>query len=195
MIAYFVRRIVGGMVTLFFAELLIYTLVIYIPPAREPACCIHHTHQAKAQALWRREIETIIDNDQPWPLSYVAWLFDPSDKSWEVMVYEDGFLMGTRDVRTNFDIALFDWRLQGSGVLTGYLGSSLIVAPGQDVVDMFGRGLGEFLLIAALALPVSMATVAVQRLRRPLVSGLSPNFPMSRNLLDQRLCPMRMLGL
>ncbi len=202
MIAYFARRIVGGVVTLFLAGLMIYTFVKYGPQPRvdpvvkygpqlrvEPVCCRECCvvpGEGQLEIIWRSELDKIIDDDQPWPVSYFAWLFNPDDITYTK--YEENGDVGV--YTKGIDI----FGIKGNGILTGDLGESVNVDQGMPVVDVFGQGLGEFMLLLALLPFTALAFLAVQRRGRSSTNGL-PNLPQSRKLFDQYLPPVRLPGL
>jgi hypothetical protein len=185
MVAYFARRLVGEVVTLFLAGLLIHTCLWYGPGGRVP-----FWERITQDASWchhcsREFIQHTIDInnfDRPWPLSYLAWLFDPSESAELVEVYEDGIFVGTTWADRGIVIDLFGLHIHGSGALTGDFDYSTDVARGQNVVDAFGMGVGELLLLMVLTLFVSISVVVVQRRGRPPVKNLpySPREPVAR---------------
>lgn len=171
MIAYFAWRLVGGVVTLFLAGLLIHTVLWYGPGGRAP-----QWERMTQDAFWCRhcsheyiEHEVDINNfDKSWPLSYLAWLFDPSEAEELARHYtstgvSDGFAFVPRGIR----MELGTFQVAGSGALTGNLDYSVGVERGQKVEDVFGKGTGELMLLSVLLLFASMSLVAVQRRRRP----------------------------
>ncbi len=190
MIAYFVRRLVGGIFTFFASTLVIFSVIIYAPGGPMFTLYVEDTDYNPSPTFLNR-VMAFYHTDQPWPVSYMAWLFDPNGPK---PLWHQEATSSARDLRTGMNIEIGNFHLRGSGVLTGDLGVSIIVEQGQPVTDVFGEGLAIMLLMA-LTLPVLMGVVVVQRRRRPPVYGLPPNYPMSRNLLDQRLCPMRVPGL
>ncbi len=190
MIAYFVRRIVGGVVTLFLAALVMHTFVLYAPggpkeqldQAESFAATQRYDHGSELRRIYRK----LYDLDKPWPVGSLAWLFDPSDTS-EVR-YD---LQGNVHTSTK-GIDIFG--IKGSGILTGDLGESVQVDQGMPVVDLFGPELGQFMLLLAILPSTALAFLVVQRGGRSSTNGL-PNLPQSRKLFDQYLPPVRLPGL
>jgi ABC-type dipeptide/oligopeptide/nickel transport system permease component len=209
MLVYFARRIVDGVATLFFAGLVIYSLILYFPsgimsPGPRPyseSCCSSTEARKRADEIgqqmtqqWARTWEI----DKPWPVNYVAWLFDPTETietsvTWHGTSFEGGYYE-LFVVPKGVKLTLWDLHVAGSGVLTGDLGRSVSIEPDQPVADVFEEGFGEFMLLMPLALFAAMAFVFVQRRRRPPVPGLS-NYPKTRYLLPQYMRPMRVPGL
>ena len=82
MIAYFIRRVVGGIVTLFLAMFVIHTLVLYAPGGFKGFLDSIITATGPGSGHGKgpvREIFSKYKLDKPWPVSYMAWLFDPGD--------------------------------------------------------------------------------------------------------------------
>jgi ABC-type dipeptide/oligopeptide/nickel transport system permease component len=76
MIAYFVRRLLGGLLTFFVSALAIFSWITYGPSGViEPRVCMH-CHQGGSGSY--QEMEAYFHIDQPWPISYLTWLFDPN---------------------------------------------------------------------------------------------------------------------
>jgi hypothetical protein len=184
MLAYFARRIVGGAVTLFLVGLLMHSLVSFAPNKNFRLIKWGQDYRKGQELL--RGLDLLRDLDKPWPVRYLAWLFDPTD------LYT--LPLELKEMQAVLDIELGGLRLHGSGVLTGDLGFSTEVEWGGKVSDMFGKGLGEFMLLLPFTLFAAMAFVFVQGRRRPPVPGL-PNYPKSRHLLPQYVRPMRIPGL
>jgi peptide/nickel transport system permease protein len=101
---------------------------------------------------------------KPWPLSFFAWLFDPTDTS-EVIVGENG----EEEVSKGLDFMLMGWHIRGSGMLTGDFGrtepsSRVSIGREQLVSEILGSRLGNtialvglsFLLALLLALPIGL---------------------------------------
>ncbi len=199
MIAYFARRIVGGVVTLFLAGLVMYLLLTHLPGgALDPLRHYHHCTTCSSAALamlneQKQQSDRAWEADRPWPINFGAWLFDPDEMTEIFFSYTNVYQRQV--ISKGIDLTLGGLHMAGSGILTGDFGYSVRIDQGRPVLDMFGEGLGEFMLLIALTLPVSMGVGVVQRRRRPLVYWLPPNYPMSRNLLDRSLRPMRTLGL
>jgi ABC-type dipeptide/oligopeptide/nickel transport system permease component len=208
MLVYFARRIVDGVATLFFAGLVIYSLILYFPggmmspgpspysenwsSSTEAGRMAEEMGQQMTQQ-WARTWEI----DKPWLVNYVAWLFDPTETTETSFTWHGASFEGYYErfvVPKGVKLTLWDLHFGGSGVLTGDLGRSVSIEPDQPVADVFGAGFGEFMLLMPLALFAAMAFVFVQRRRRPPVPGL-PNYPKTRYVLPQYVRPMRVPGL
>jgi ABC-type dipeptide/oligopeptide/nickel transport system permease component len=168
MVAYFVRRLVGGVATLVFTSLVIFTSLWYffIQPSsisfawgnRPCPCCVERIYRT-------------FKLDKPWPVNYLAWLFDPVDYS--TRRCESERLSGT------IDVTISGLRIKGYGALTGNLGESWLIERGTPVTDLFGPGLGEFLLATTTAIFLLMAIAVAQRLRRPPLHAFAAHPPPS----------------
>ena len=190
MIAYFARRIAGGAVMLFFAMFVVYTLIIYAPAGAKdeievfPPPTAYNDPHAKEWQDVLRWYEKQFKFDRPWPVSYLAWLFDPDD----TIDYRFEFVNGENKIRAyKKGIDLFG--IRGNGVLTGYFGESIIIGQRELVTDMFGEHLGMSLLFLALLPFVPLAFLLVRR-NRPGID-VPPNHPQSRRLYDQYTYPLR----
>jgi ABC-type dipeptide/oligopeptide/nickel transport system permease component len=200
-ITYFARRLLGGVVTLFFAGLMIHTIVLYAPggvndlgrqllePPIERACC-DITKDLPHFGLHK-----------PWPIGYLAWLFDPAEtethhwqhfseynyydivhiiENYETVWLSDGTFWA--NVPTKLALTWGQFHIPGSGVLTGDFGRSWYVEYGTPVTELLGPSFPASMLLL-VPLPACMVIVAVQRFRRPPVRGLPTLYPQSSRLL------------
>jgi peptide/nickel transport system permease protein len=93
--------------------------------------------------------------DRPWPLSYLAWLFDPT-KTTEMN-------QNRKIVPVGVDISIGEWQLRGSGILTGDFGrvGDLTSYDGQvkrgpTVTTKIEEGWGNSVLLVGLAVLFSI---------------------------------------
>ncbi|HKP54587.1 MAG TPA: hypothetical protein VJ183_18270 [Chloroflexia bacterium] len=199
MIAYFARRIVGGVVTLFLAGLVIYSLVVYRLGGiidSPPRFCHYCTPDPAFIQMGIEENQQLVRElaiDKPWPINYIAWLFDPSETTWAFFTWH-GTDYERQIVTKGINLTIGDFTLAGSGIVTADFGYSLILQPDRPVLDLFGTGLGEFVLLLMLILPASIGLVGIRRRGRPIVYGL-PNFPKSRAVLEGYLRLMKVSGM
>jgi hypothetical protein len=168
MVAWFVRRVVGGLVTFVVASCVLHLLLFEYAFPRCGyiiECAIIDTfipNQNERVYETAQRYEALFDLDKPWPLSYVAWLFDPDDTT-------------RLDKETNavvpsgVDVSIFGLRIQGSGLLTGDFGETVLVRGGIPISEIFGHGLHE-LFAALTGLIIAFTLVAnFQRVGRPTV--------------------------
>jgi ABC-type dipeptide/oligopeptide/nickel transport system permease component len=162
MVAYFVRRLVGGAITLILAWLVIHSVLVYGPGGR-PLESIWNPY---TREVWKNYLERHFGLDQPWPISSLTYLFDPTeccignfdspDKSGAGLTKQRGISLSVNGVT-----------FAGRGALTGDFGVSMFVERRTPVTDLFGPGLGELLLAVTAAIFLLMAVAVAQRLRRP----------------------------
>jgi peptide/nickel transport system permease protein len=146
---YLLRRSIQGFMVLAAASFFIYTILTFAPGG--PLDQIKFASGAGRNPLTERDVERIkklYKLDKPWPLNYVAWLFDPSETT-QLNEYDEVVPKG-------LNISVGGLHLQGSGVLTGDFGRSLFVSNGMPVVDMLGARLGTTLILMVSALLVSL---------------------------------------
>jgi hypothetical protein len=193
MLTHFVRLIGWGLTKLALCSVAIYSLLIYFPgpppnPSREDPCAYAHDH-ASCVASGLRFAEQIAHSwgsDRPWPLSYVAWLFDPSDTTyfeyktderWDIKYPTDN------EISKGINITIGSIRIEGSGVLTGDFDTSINIDLGTPVSQVIGPGIGEMFTFLTTLITALMAVVVVQRWRRPQPYRVS-TLPTSSALVD-----------
>jgi ABC-type dipeptide/oligopeptide/nickel transport system permease component len=161
--AHYIRRILGGLLTLWLGSFILYNMGVYL--------LIHqrYLHPPSPRSVYTSEIQHY-ELQHPWPLNYGNWLFDPMepDKSYSILV---GRTVVER-MPPYLDVQVGPARLRGSGLLTGDLGLSGMVDRGVPVVDVIGSSsvpLSLALLICTNAL--LMAASVVQRKGRKPVFG------------------------
>jgi ABC-type dipeptide/oligopeptide/nickel transport system permease component len=166
MLAHYLRRILGGLLTLFLASFLFYNMFMYMPvppqildPPPPPTLLRYYIQRYEMQ--------------HPWPLNYANWLFDPTepDQSYRIRVGRTTF----EYVPPHLDFQVGPVHLHGSGLLTGDLGHSELVNLGVPVIDIMGRSsvpLSLALLICANALLMA-ASVVQRKGRKPVLGAAS----------------------
>jgi|GEM_PF-320085 len=179
MSGYLVRRIFQSLVFVILSTLISYTVVIYIAGGPASAYSTHSSQMAKlaeqfkndpnvsnastlisaieAEVIQTKEIlEDYYEVDKPWPLNYLAWLFDPTETT---EVNND-----RERVPKGIDISIGDWHLRGSGVLTGDFGRTGgwadrrtgHITRGPTVTSEIGKSWGNSVLVVGLALLFSV---------------------------------------
>jgi peptide/nickel transport system permease protein len=125
MISYLLKRLLQSVAFIGLSLLLIYTVLVYLMPGGPKA------QYERITALYT-DIESMPDFeddrltraisqyklDKPWPLSFLTWLFDPSDTTQLGGYYNDEVLP------KGINISIFGLELKGSGMLTGDFGKS-----------------------------------------------------------------------
>jgi hypothetical protein len=172
MAAYFVRQLVGGFVSVCAMTFILYTISFVFPGGffdrYITGCTLGMTPSYYAR------IETELQHyhlHQPFPISYLLWVFDPAGANSAV----DKDTLQTLPPSISINIA--GYTLSGSGLLTGDFGQSLQVQKGAAPINGSQLDLLDF--FARLFLP-GIALVCLQRIghkpyshrayRRPLNS-------------------------
>lgn len=187
-----------GVLTLFVVGFVLRSLLFYAPGGPKEQIdnirsTIDYSHPHAYLGLeFISFYEKLYDLEKPWPLDYLVSLFDPTDTTVRTVTDDPTVPGGLMTVTYTKGIDLFG--IQGSGALTGDLGESMTFDRGRPVTEMFGKGLGEFMLLLLLSLPICVTALAVQRRKRPPIPGL-PNYSQSRNLLHHYAHLMRLSGL
>lgn len=163
MIGYLVRRLLQSFLFVVLSSFFIYTAVVYMPGQRGPAnqyaffkasdSATNPFFSSKDEAQ-----EVLVEYyrvDRPWPLSYLAWLFDPT-KTTEIDENNQRVPIGV-------DISIGEWHLRGSGALTGDFGRESDLFPsngflqrGPTITSEIGRSWQNSALLVGLAVLISV---------------------------------------
>src|SRR5688500_4929181 len=149
MATYLIRRFIQGFVVLVLASLTIFSLLMVTPGG--PLDQIRALQQNPDLTVSPQYIASVIetyDLDKPWPLNYLAWLFDPEDTT----TVDENY----NEVSKGINFNLFGTTIQGSGVVTGDFGNSLELQRGVPVIKMMGDRIGNTLMLTSAALFVSL---------------------------------------
>jgi peptide/nickel transport system permease protein len=147
MTTFIIRRLIQGIVVLFAATFLIYSILIKSPGGPED-----YVRSLVISAQAGKPVNEKIKDyyiklyglDKGYPLNYFLWLFDPNDT--EVHTYD---LQGNPTITTK-GINLFGV-IKGSGVLTGDLGESVSFDQGKTTTELMGQRLLNTLLLTGMA--------------------------------------------
>ena len=146
------RQFIDGIITFFLAALALYTLLIYTPTGPPDVLNPPPRFESERHNLMTNTFEL----DKPWPLNFLAYMFDPGETT--DVVFGKTYSKGIR-------VRLFGGDVSGSGILTGDFGRSFALALQVPATDMYGRGF-DLLFAALLGLVLTFGYVAtVQRLR------------------------------
>lgn len=171
MARHLVRLAVGGTSSLLAATFVLYHLLVYSPGgAVDRTTGVVRLREAMSQSAstlvnmrpfegtsLSHPFEGAYHLYMPWPHNYTTWLLDP----WDTMQLNDRNELEARGV----DVDLGGLQIRGSGILTGHLGNSVLLARGTPVLDMYGRGF-DLLFAVLLGMVLTFGYVAtVQRLR------------------------------
>jgi peptide/nickel transport system permease protein len=149
MTTYIIRRLLQGIVVLFLATFLIYSIILITPGGPQDQVNNLRYAQSSGQEINPRLLELLLKQyglDKPYPINYLAWLFDPTETT--------DFDRDTAEVVPK-GIDLFGV-IKGSGVLTGDFGESASIAQGDSVLGMMGQRIGNTLALTVLATLVSI---------------------------------------
>src|SRR5688500_12473714 len=149
MTTYIIRRLLQGVVVLFLATFLIYSIILITPGGPQD-----QVNQLRYASTSGRPINPLLLQllkkqyglDKPYPINYLAWLFDPTETT--DFDRDEG-------ITVTKGIDLFGV-LRGSGVLTGDFGESAAIAQGDSVIGMMGQRIGNTLALTVLATLVSI---------------------------------------
>src|SRR6478609_7119597 len=155
MVAFFVRRLVGGIATLLLSTFVLHSLLVYIPGGIrdmyiETLPFLSHERSVNTDRLSmsiygdRHRMGNYFEVGKPWPHSYLAWLFDPNDTDGE--------------------------HATGSGLLTGDFGESVGVALGHSTIELIGSSFWLYDLIILSLTLLGMVLVVFKRI------GHAPRF-------------------
>jgi ABC-type dipeptide/oligopeptide/nickel transport system permease component len=163
MIAYFVRLLIKGVITLFLASIMIHTVVSYTPGGGMDQA---DPRQPGDPVWWqyRTFVATLLELEQPWPFSSLAWLFDPTEN--ERLSAAESY------VSPGISINIAGISILGSGILTADFGETFMYRRGTPVMDIIGRGTDEYLLAHLAVLFIALIIACVQRLGRPKLHEL-----------------------
>ena len=108
--------------------------------------------------------------NNPWPLNFFVWLFDPNDKSAKGYNSQNKPIV----IQKGIDIGIGSFRLRGSGMLTGDFGTSTAYASGTAITTILAsRWGGTFVLLAAsfliaLLFGIPLGVIGAVKQRSPL---------------------------
>ncbi|MEO5953498.1 MAG: ABC transporter permease, partial [Chloroflexia bacterium] len=163
MILFIIRRLLQTIAFIFLAIGFVYTVVVVLLPTGPRA---NYEQAVTEYANWQ---ETIIDNpeyadfpeyttlknaveglakdykvDQPWPLNYLLWLFDPNDTTDTNRDFE----VSTKGI----DVQIGSLHIKGSGILTGDFGKSKVIQKGTPVSEFLSTRIGYSAILIVLSL-------------------------------------------
>jgi ABC-type dipeptide/oligopeptide/nickel transport system permease component len=164
MMAYFVRRMLGGAVTWLLATFLLYTFLSYGPGGLRDLLeqywlVANYTARPIDIALPER-VEDTYHLSVPWPANYGLWLYngmpDPSPKYVDPLQTDACYDLYTQGKG--------DKRIRNRGILAGDWGESWLYCTSAPVLKLYGINLGPTLGISLGILLLSMLIVCLQRI-------------------------------
>ncbi len=137
-------------------------------PASSPEMSVE---ELRSNVTYMQEVYKV---DQPWPLNFLLWLFDPratmkmSSENNVGSARNTGIL-----VPKGININLFGWQLRGSGILTGDIDTSTVRPDGASLGSLLAdRGPNSLLLMGAalffallIAVPIGIISAINQHSR------------------------------
>jgi peptide/nickel transport system permease protein len=151
MTTYLIRRTISGFIVLVLASFLIYSILTLAPGG--PLDQIKFATAGTGRVILSEEeierLKAAWKLDTPYPLNYFKWLFSTDERDLTT-------LRGYEIVPRGIDVQIGDFRLRGTGVLTGDLGDSLVVQRGMGVVEVMGARLGNTLILMSSSLLLAL---------------------------------------
>lgn len=160
-------RAISGALALLLSIFAFYTVLLYAPGGPQDMITTHGPNPDELLA-------EMYEVDKPWPVSFLVYLFDPS----ETVETVDIDRYTSVSVPKGINVSILGTRLEGSGLATGDFGKSWQLSWGDPVMDVYGPGL-DVALALVISLVVTFIYVAkVQRIGRPTpYGGLQPATP------------------
>ncbi len=149
MTTYLIRRFIQGFIVLALATFVIYSILIITPGG--PRDQIDQLRQNPNLKISRYFLDQMIHRyklDKPYPLNYLAWLFDPT----ETTDLDEHDQVVPKGINLNIGPV----HIQGSGILTGDFGKSVNIAKGLGVMAMIGGRIGNTLALTSTSLLLSI---------------------------------------
>ena len=85
---YIVRRLMQGVVVLFLSTFVTYSLIMLMPGGPQDQYNDIVRENRNVNPAYLQMLKEQYGLDQPWPLSYFLWLFDPNDTVQYVYDYD-----------------------------------------------------------------------------------------------------------
>jgi hypothetical protein len=178
-VAYFVRRLAEGAVALLATAFVYYSLVVYCPggivnpiegyPLRPSMIQRPDVLYLILSVPINNKLRQTSKLHYGWPVSYLAWLFDPQDTT------KQNPNNGKEEPK-GVDIRLGSIELKGSGILTGDWGTTSEAPYGQLVLELMGDSFWLYDLVILGLTFLAMVLVFFQRMgHRPRY--IPPRFP------------------
>lgn len=150
MTTYIIRRFAQSLVFAFLASLLVFTVLLYVLPSGP-----YHVYKSASEfshapgnQAFLTQLTSVYPVDKPWPLSFLAWLYDPNDTV-------------NIDPITNQEVpkepkSVLGIQVPGDGALLGQLGGSQYVFRTQQVSDLIGSRWGNTASLMGLAFMIAL---------------------------------------
>jgi ABC-type dipeptide/oligopeptide/nickel transport system permease component len=171
MLAHYLRRILGGVLTLLLASFSFYHAFVYMPVPPLPEYIVHPPRPLLGVLVYYIKHYEL---EHSWPVNYTNWLFDATepDKPYSMLAWNGKIVEYTPPY---VDAQVGPVHLRGSGLLTGDLGLSQLIQRDVPAIDVIGHDsvqLSLALLICANILLMA-ASVVQRRGRKPVLGAAS----------------------
>lgn len=158
MFTYLIKRFLQSLGFIVLAWFAVYTLMVVIAPPARPTV---RTFEGRTFTVVPRELsDPSIKAADPWPLNFFLWLFDPRQPEQPQQSQQDtfggSFSHEPDEPPPGIDVGIGDFRIKGTGLLTGNFGRSTIVQPGEPVGRMIGAKWDRTVTLVVLSLVVSV---------------------------------------
>lgn len=166
MTLYIVRRLLQTIIFIFLAVMLVYTVVVMLLPTGPRVSYETAVEDFKGWEETAKEFPEVKDYpeytttknavedlardykvDNPWPLNYLLWLFDPEDTTQTTREFEV--------IPKGIDIKLGGLEIKGAGILTGDFGTTKVIQSGTPVGEFLSTKMGYTTLLIVLALALA----------------------------------------
>ena len=111
------------------------------------------------------DLEKTYKLDKPWPINFLAWLFDPDDTTETTREFET--------IPKGIDIGIGELRIRGSGALTSDFGSTKVIQRGTPVRELLSTKMGYSAILVGLTIllafliAVPVGVIGAARNHRP----------------------------
>jgi peptide/nickel transport system permease protein len=150
MTTYLIRRLLEGIFVTLMASFLIYTILTFAPggPLSQLKFAAGASGRGNISESDIERLKRLYKLDKPWPLNYLVWLFDPNDTT--TLDESD------KVVPKGINLKIGDIHIQGSGILTGDFGRSMLVYRGLPVSEVMAARMGNTLVLMVGSLLLSL---------------------------------------
>ncbi len=162
MSTYLIRRSAQTVIFLFVAAFVLFTVLVMLMPdgpakQYQRALAGDQTYPPPPS---RVELERSFKTDRPWPVNFLAWLFDPTITTRRVIVTSDfgyTFTETDTDEQVGINVKLGPLQLRGAGMLTGDFGDTpLTEFFGDRWANTARLLLAAFIICVLIGVPVGI---------------------------------------
>jgi len=156
MTTYLIRRFFQSFIFIFLAAFTVYTVLVMLMPDGPYYRYTHFTTDLPFPQVVQgpKELEDRYELDKPWPLNFLSWLYDPSDTTTTYVNLNSG---NVEERPIGIDIAIGDFHVRGSGILTGDFGTSASYArTNVPVARLISERFGNTFWLIMMSLGISL---------------------------------------